>query len=154
MKERSTIIKLAILLVIAPVVIWFGALSGTAHLYRGYRNLVRSAGAVHEEGLRADRADAVQRDLISDGHLLAGIEKQFGGVSVYSFTPKVEKEDAGLSLVKTRIELKGDYKSLLMALHSMEERDYAISDIAFERKDPREKKVTLRLTINQLVRNE
>lgn len=155
MKSRYTIIKLAVLLIVAPVVIWVAALSKTARLYRDYRNLGKSVEAIHEEGQRLNLADAVHQDLISDGHILAGIEKQFSGVSVYSFTPKVEIEEAGLSLVKTKIELKGDYKSLLRVLHGLEEDgNYALSDITFERKDQREKKVTLKLTVNQLIRNE
>ena len=60
-----------------------------------------------------------------------------------------------MSLVNTKIELKGDYKSLLGALQSLEaEESCALSGISFERKDERESQVTLRLTIHQLIRDE
>ena len=155
MKGKFIFIKLALLLVVAPVAIWFGALSGTARIWRDYRKMGEVSVAVHNRDPRPDLARAVHQDIISDGKLLAGIEKRFRGVSVYSCTPKLEREEAGLSLVNTKIELKGDYKSLLRALRSLEaEENCTLSEISFERKDERESQVTLRLTIHQLIRDE
>ena len=155
MKGKFIFFKLALLLVVAPVVIWFGALSRTVRIWRDYRNMGEVSVAGHNRDPRPDLARAVHQDILSDGKLLAGIEKRFRGVSVYSFTPKLEREEAGLSLVNTKIELKGDYKSLLGALQSLEaEESCALSGISFERKDERESQVTLRLTIHQLIRDE
>lgn len=155
MRQKYIFIKLALLLVVAPPVLWFGALSKTTRLYLNYRTMGKVADTAQEDAPGVDWSGIFTQDLVSDGQILSEIENQYKGVYVYSFTPKTEKEEAGLSMVKASMELKGDFKSLLKALHMLEmDGRFALSDIAFERKEERETLVTLKLTINQLIRDE
>ena len=91
---------------------------------------------------------------MSDGGVIAEVENHCPRVLISSFNPSIEKEENGMSLVKAKIEMKGDYKSLLKALYYLENGgQYALSDMAFEKKEQRDKSVTLRVTLNQLVSN-
>lgn len=158
MKERFVTIKLFLLLVAAPLAIWFGALSGTVENYVGYHRLGKELAVVSAKGEGSTTFSGFSElDLVSDGSVIAGIEKSFAGAGVHvsSYVPGVGKDEAGLSLRGAEIELKGDYKSLLKVLHSLEsDGRYAVSGIMFERKDVRERSVTLKLTICQLLKNE
>ena len=72
-----------------------------------------------------------------------------------SYVPGAGKEEAGLVLREAGIELKGDYRTLLKVLAFLEEDGrYAVSDISFERKDLRERSVTLRINVSQLLKDE
>jgi len=155
MRNRSIIIKLALLLVVAPLAIWFGALSGTVGNYMKYRSLGNMVAAASGRNGHMDLSTVAGHDIVSDGSVIVGIEKHCPGVSISSYSPKIEKEENGLSLAKARLELKGDYKSLLKSLHYLEtDKRFSLSDIAFERKDSRDKSVTLRMYINQLIKDE
>ena len=154
MRNKFIIIKLALLLVAAPLAIWFGALSGTVDNYLKYRSLGKTVSAASERDNHMDLSSVAGYDIVSDGSVIADIEKRCPGVSISSYSPKIEKEEKGLSLAKAKLELKGDYKSLLKSLHYLEtDGRFSLSDIAFERKDEREKSVTLRMTINQLIKD-
>lgn len=154
MKNRSVILKLSLLLVAAPLAIWFGALSGTVDNYLRYRSLGKTVSAATERDNRMDLSSVAGHDIVSDGSVIADIEKRCPAVSISSYSPKIEMEEKGLSLAKAKLELKGDYKSLLKTLHDLETDDrFSLSEITFERKDEREKSVTLRMTINQLVKD-
>lgn len=154
MRNRFIIIKLALLLVVAPLAIWFGALSGTVDNYVKYRSLGKTFAAASGQDDHMDLSAVAGDDIVSDGSVIAEIEKRCSGVTISSYSPKIEKEEKGLSLAKARLELKGDYKSLLKSLHYLEaDGRFSLSDIAFERKDDRDKWVTLRMTINQLIKD-
>ena len=157
MKDKLVMVKLVLLLVAAPLAIWFGALKGTVSDYAGYVRLGRelAPSSVLEDGVDLSRLSGT--DLVSDGSVIAGIEKAFAGtgVRVSSYVPGAGKEEAGLVLREVGIELKGDYRTLLKVLAFLEEDGrYAVSDISFERKDVRERSVTLRINVSQLLKDE
>jgi len=157
MKDRFIIIKLILLLGIAPLAIWFGAISGTVDSYMKYRRLSKQPSITSRSNNVVDLSKVAGADLVSDGSVIADIERLFSktGVTVSAYTPKKEEEEAGLSLMKAKLEVKGDYISLLKVLDYLEtDGRYVLSEIAFERKDVREKAVTLRMNISQLVRDE
>lgn len=156
MKDKFIIIKLVLLLVVAPLAIWFGALSGTFDSYMEYCRLSKQPSIESRRENVVDLSKVTGADLVSDGSIIAEIERLFSktGVTVSAYTPKKEEEEAGLSLMKAKLEIKGNYKSLLKVLDYLEaDGRYMISGITFERKDIREKAVTLRMDISQLVRN-
>ena len=72
-------VKLVLLLVAAPLAIWFGALRGTVSDYAGYVRLGRelAPSSVLEDGVDLSRLSGT--DLVSDGSVIAGIEKAFAG---------------------------------------------------------------------------
>ena len=143
-------IKLILLLVAAPLLIWFGALSSTVDSYVRYRRLGVEMTQVRNQTDGPVLDALTGEDRLSDGRMLAEIEKD---VTVSLYTPVKEISEAGLSLVKAEVELKGDYRSLLKVLHHLEtDGHYALSDIVFERRDEREKQVKLSLTLRQLVK--
>lgn len=143
-------IKLILLLVAAPLLIWFGALSATVDSYVRYRRLGGEVAQAQDRASGPDLTAFVGEDRLSDGRVMAEIGKD---VTVSLYTPVKERAEAGLSLVKADVELKGDYRSLLKVLHYLEsEGCYTLSDIVFERKDEREKQVKLSMTLRQLVK--
>ena len=143
-------IKLILLLVAAPLLIWFGALSATVDTYVRYRRLGGEVAQVRDQAGGPALDALAGEDRLSDGRVMAEIGNN---VSVSLYTPVKEIPEVGLSLVKAEVELKGDYRSLLKVLHSLEtDGHYMLSDIVFERKDEREKQVKLSLTIRQLVK--
>ena len=155
MKNKYIIIKLVLLLVVAPLAIWFGALSGTVDNYIKYRSLGKAVATASGRENHMDLSKVASHDFVSDGSVISEVEMHCPGVSISSYSPKIEREENGLSLAKARLELKGDYKSLLKSLHYLEEEGrYSLSEIAFERKDNRDKSVTLRMTLNQLIKDE
>lgn len=149
MKENLVYVKLGLLLIIAPIVIWTGALRATARSYREYRQLGKALDKALNHEATIDLSVVSDRDQLSSGEAIAGIS------SVSSYIPKVERSESGLTWVSARVEIKGGYHELLRALNTLEEDGaYKMTDISFERKDEREKQVTLKLTLNQLVRYE
>lgn len=150
MKDRYVYIKLALLLVAAPMLIWFGALSSTVDSYVRYRRLGGEVTQAQDRSGGPVFDTLVGEDRLSDGRVMAEIEKD---VTVSLFTPVKEISEAGLSQVKAEVELKGDYRSLLEVLHHLEtDGRYALSEVIFERRDEREKQVKLSLTLRQLVK--
>lgn len=157
MKERFILLKLVLLLVITPMVIWFGALSGTVVMYRECRRLAKMEERISDRESQVDLSMIPDADYVTDGSVIAGINRCFANpdLLITSFTPEIGKEESGLLLVTAVLEIKGDYKSLLKVLRYLETGGcYALSDIVFERRDEREKEVSLRLTLSQLVRSE
>ena len=155
MKQKYVFIKLTLLLVAAPLLIWFGALSSTVDSYVRYHKLGGDVTLAHEKGNGLDLKEVVWEDQLSNGTIMGEIERRYKDISVSLYTPVMERSEAGVSIIKAEVELKGNYHSLLGVLHYLEtEGHYALSDIVFERKDDREKQVKLSIVVRQLVKNE
>ena len=71
MKNKFIIIKLALLLVAAPLAIWFGALSGTVDNYLKYRSLGKTVSAASERDNHMDLSSVAGYDIVSDGSVIA-----------------------------------------------------------------------------------
>ena len=116
MKENLVYVKLGLLLIIAPIVIWTGALRATARSYREYRQLGKALDKALNHEATIDLSVVSDRDQLSSGEAIAGIS------SVSSYIPKVERSESGLTWVSARVEIKGGYHELLRALNTLEEK--------------------------------
>lgn len=132
MKRYSSIIKLASLLVLAPIVIYALSISDTTGLYKEYRQTKESFGTVPVvDRVRDFFASA---PMLSSGvlvRMISGICAE-NKVTIGHFSPEEVGREGNLSLVSAQLRLTGDYIGLLKVLAKVEDiSDICISSAEF-----------------------
>lgn len=153
MKRYYPIMKLAVLLVLAPVVIYALTLSDTVSLYREYHEVKESAGAV----MPADSGKDLEgtEPMLSSGVMMRRLSGVCAGskVSVGHYSPVEEGREGTLRLVSARLELTGDFIGLLKVLSCIEDmEEIRVSDAGFRtvKEGKNGKTVRLELTMMQV----
>ena len=116
MKKNLSVLKFALLVVVAPVVLYMAAFSGTLQLIREL-NRLGSAEIVPE--LSSDTFHCPKGKPLSGGEvlfLLSGCE----GVVSEGYTPKQEDAAASLALWTARVTARGPFRALLLAADAVE----------------------------------
>lgn len=153
MKSYISMIKLAALLVLAPVVIYAMSVSGTVKLYKEYRQAKESANMVPP----ADRREefTASAPMLSSGVLMrmtAGVCAE-NKVSVGHFSPEEIGREGTLRLVSAQLDLTGGFVGLLKVLASIESvQDIKISSAEFRtvKVGKNSRTVQLELTVLQV----
>lgn len=133
MKKYISVLKLAALLVLAPVAIYFLSLSDTLDLYRECRQAEASAGTV----AAVDRAGefSASAPMLSSGvlmRMISGVCSE-NKVAVGRFSPEEIGHEGTLHLVSAELGLTGDFVGLLKVLASIEDvRDIKIGSAEFK----------------------
>lgn len=125
MIRYASIIKLAALLVLAPIVIYVLSVSDTIGLYKDYRQ-ARESSVTSPIIARAEDFSA-SAPMLSSGvlmRMISGICTE-SKVTVGSFSPEEVGREGDLRLVSAQLCLTGDFVGLLKVLARVEE----ISDI-------------------------
>ena len=125
MKRYASMIRLAALLVLAPIVIYALSISDTIGLYKEYRQTKESSGTVPVvDSVRDFSASA---PMLSSGvlvRMISGICAE-NKVTVGHFSPEEVGREGNLSLVSAQLRLTGDFVGMLKVLAKVED----ISDI-------------------------
>lgn len=152
MRLSPGILKLAVLLVGLPIILWLAAFSKTMSLYGEYRNLSKSEVA---DSVSLQRFTVSCENRLAGDCLIKGILTGDDDVVINEYAPSVEKSDGGLSIVRARLQLKGRFIPLLKVVHLLENQpDISLADICFSHKTGKEPLVTLDLDLIQLVGDE
>lgn len=118
------ILKLAVLLVGLPIILWLATFSKTMSLYGEYRSLSKSevADSVSSQRFTVSCENRLAGDCLVR-EILAGEDE----VIINEYAPSVEKSDGGLSIVRARLQLRGALHSASQSCASFREstRDLA-----------------------------
>lgn len=153
MKRYASIIKIAALLVFAPVVIYVLSVSDTIGLYKEYRQ----AGESSVTSLIIARTEdfSASAPMLSSGvlmRIISGICTE-SKVTVGSFSPEEVGREGDLRLVSAQLCLTGDFVGLLKVLARVEEiNDIKISGAEFStmKVGNKDKTIQLELTVVQV----
>ena len=153
MKRYASIIKLAALLVLAPVVIYVLSVSDTIGLYKEYRQARESSVT---SPIIARREDfSASAPMLSSGvlmRMISGICTE-SKVTVGSFSPEEVGREGDLRLVSAQLCLTGNFVGLLKVLIRVEEiSDIKISGAEFStmKVGKKDKIIQLELTVVQV----
>ena len=153
MKQYASIIKLAALLVLAPVVIYVLSVSDTIGLYKEYRQARESSVT---SPIIARREDfSASAPMLSSGvlmRMISGICTE-SKVTVGSFSPEEVGREGDLRLVSAQLCLTGNFVGLLKVLARVEEiNDVKISEAEFStmKVGKKDKTIQLELTVAQV----
>lgn len=153
MKRYASIIKLAALLVFAPVVIYVFSVSDTIGLYREYRRVRESYGT--RPVIERTEVFSASAPMLSSGvlmRIISGICTE-SKVTVGSFSPEEVGREGDLRLVSAQLCLTGDFVGLLKVLARVEEiNDIKISGAEFStmKVGKKDKTIQLELTVVQV----
>ena len=153
MKQYASIIKLAALLVLAPVVIYVLSVSDTIGLYKEYRQARESSVTSPIITRREDFSASAP--MLSSGvlmRLITGICTE-SKVTVGSFSPEEVGREGDLRLVSAQLCLTGNFVGLLKVLIRVEEiSDIEISEAEFStmKVGKKDKTIQLELTVAQV----
>ena len=154
MKKYTGIIKLAALLILLPIALWWATLSKTGKQYQEYRKLskVQVTAPVHESAIELTKERILTGEaFLGDLGDLASSE----GFSIVNYTPSVVKADAGVSILGAKLQAKGRFIPLLKLVRFLEEKDEIdLSSLSLSRKNERENVVTLDVELIQLALDE
>lgn len=132
MKRYASIIKLAALLVLAPVVIYVLSVSDTIGLYKEYRQARESS--VRSPVISRTEDFSASAPMLSSGVLMRMISGLCAEnkVKVGYFTPEELGREGDLRLVSAQLCLTGNFVGLLKVLARVEEiNDVKISEAEF-----------------------
>ena len=145
-------LKLTVLIVGLPIILWMAAFSKTLSLYGEYRHLSKSETS---DSISSQRFAVPAKNRLAGDCLIREIRSGDGDVVINEYAPSVEKSDGGLSIVRARLQLKGRFIPLLEVVHFLEnQQDISLADICFSHKSGKEMLVTLDLDLIQLVSDE
>ena len=145
-------LKLTVLIVGLPIILWMAAFSKTLSLYGEYRHLSKSETS---DSISSQRFAVSGENRLAGDCLIREILSGDGDVVINEYAPSVEKSDGGLSIVRARLQLKGRFIPLLEVVHFLEnQQDISLADICFSHKSGKEMLVTLDLDLIQLVSDE
>jgi len=145
-------LKLTVLIVGLPIILWMAAFSKTLSLYGEYRHLSKSETS---DSISSQRFAVPAKNRLAGDCLIREILSGDGDVVINEYAPSVEKSDGGLSIVRARLQLKGRFIPLLEVVHFLEnQQDISLADICFSHKSGKEMLVTLDLDLIQLVSDE
>lgn len=153
MKQYASIIKLAGLLVLAPVVIYVLSVSDTIGLYKEYRQAGESS--VTSPIIARTEDFSASAPMLSSGvlmRIISGICTE-SKVTVGSFSPEEVGREGDLRLVSAQLCLTGDFVGLLKVLARVEEiNDIKISGAEFStmKVGNKDKTIQLELTVVQV----
>lgn len=153
MKQYASIIKLAALLVLAPVVIYVLSFSDTIGLYKEYRQAGESSVTSPIIARTEDFSASVP--MLSSGVLMRMISSicTESKVTVGSFSPEEVGREGDLRLVSAQLCLTGNFVGLLKVLIRVEEiSDIKISGAEFStmKVGKKDKTIQLELTVVQV----
>lgn len=152
MRLSPGILKLAVLLVGLPIILWLAAFSKTMSLYGEYRNLSKSEVA---DSVSLQRVTVSCENRLAGDCLIREILTGENEVIINEYAPSVEKSDGGLSIVRARLQLRGRFIPLLKVVHHLENQpEISLADICFSHKTGKDPLVTLDLDLIQLVGDE
>lgn len=153
MIRYASIIKLAALLVFAPVVIYALSVSDTIGLYKEYRHAGESS--VTSPIIARTEDFSSSAPMLSSGvlmRIISGICTE-SKVTVGSFSPEEVGREGDLRLVSAQLCLTGDFVGLLKVLARVEEiSDIKISGAEFStmKVGKKDKTIQLELTVVQV----
>ena len=153
MKRYASIIKLAALLVLVPVVIYVLSVSDTICLYREYRQVRESYGT--RPVIERTEDLFVSAPMLSSGvlmRMISGICTE-SKVTVGSFSPEEVGREGDMSLISSQLCLTGDFVGLLKVLARVEDiHEVKISGAEFStmKVGKKGKTIQLKLTIVQV----
>ena len=153
MKRYASIIKLAALLVLAPVVIYVLSVSDTIGLYKDYRQARESS--ITSPIIARTEDFSASAPMLSSGvlmRMISGICTE-SKVTVGSFSPEEVGREGDLRLVSAQLCLTGDFVGLLKVLARVEDiNEIKISGAEFStmKVGKKGKTVQLKLTIVQV----
>ena len=153
MKRYASIIKLAALLVFAPVVIYVLSLSDTIGLSKEYRQAIESS--VTSPIIERAEDFSASAPMLSSGvlmRMISGVCAE-NKVTVGYFTPEEVGREGGLRLVSAQLCLTGNFVGLLKVLARVEEiNDVKISGAEFStmKIGNKDKTIQLELTVVQV----
>lgn len=153
MKQYASIIKLAALLVLAPVVIYVLSVSDTIGLYKEYRQARESS--VTSPIIASTEDFSASAPMLSSGVVMRMISSicTESKVTVGSFSPEEVGREGDLRLVSAQLCLTGNFVGLLKVLARVEEiSDIKISGAEFStmKVGKKDKTVQLELTVVQV----
>ena len=153
MKQYASIIKLAALLVFAPVVIYVLSVSNTIGLYKEYRQARESS--VTSPIIARKEDFSASAPMLSSGVLMRMISSicTESKVTVGSFSPEEVGREGDLRLVSAQLCLTGNFVGLLKVLIRVEEiSDIKISGAEFStmKVGKKDKTIQLELTVVQV----
>lgn len=153
MKRYASIIKLAALLVLAPIVIYVLSVSDTIGLYKEY--LKAGESSVTSPIIARAEDFSASAPMLSSGvlmRIISGICTE-SKVTVGSFSPEEVGIEGDLRLVSAQLCLTGDFVGLLKVLARVEEiNDIKISGAEFStmKVGNKDKTIQLELTVVQV----
>lgn len=164
MKKINGKIKLGVLLLAIPLLVWFAGLKTTVNLWMDCRNGKRLLEQLRfKEGEPANRrsigefADNADRpetavSWLDSGKLLEeiGAENTACGVNVVRYTPWLTREEKDIKIYTGELVLSGRFVPLLRVIRSVENRcrGSRIVSLAFQiQRDTRKKERRLYLTL-------
>ena len=153
MKQYASIIKLAALLVLAPVVIYVLSVSDTIGLYKEYRQAGESS--VTSPIIARTEDFSASAPMLSSGvlmRMISGICTE-SKVAVGSFSPEEVGREGDMSLISSQLCLTGDFVGLLKVLARVEDiNEVKISGAEFStmKVGKKGKTIQLKLTIVQV----
>jgi len=159
MKQYSGIIKLACLLILAPIVIWKFALGNTYNLYREKQ----TAGKLNRETPMLSQVSkpiastTASEPLLSNGKILKILANTLAAeeVEVLGYTPEIIDEENNYKLYCGKLILSGGYIDLVKVVSAIEKAGLPIkiASMSFEydhKKKSELKKISLQLIIEQI----
>ena len=133
MKGHNSMMKLAVLLVLAPIAIYVLSVSATVKLYEEYREAKESIDTVSVANGRC--AVYASAPLLNSGELMrmtADVRAE-NNVSVGHFSPEEVGREGTLRLVSAQVNLTGNFVGLLKVLAHIESvPDMKISSAEFK----------------------
>lgn len=153
-KQWLGIIKLIMLLLALPLVLWLSTLSKTAGRINEYYELKGKASSTPAlEVIPEITATRMVNGEPFIGELGALTKSE--NIVMLNYCPKLLKEDDGLFLYSANIHAQGGFISLLKLVHFLEQKEYVgISSLSFHRNPDRDPLVSLDAEIIQLVNEE
>lgn len=164
MKKINGKIRLGVLLLSVPLLVWFGGLKTTVNLWVDYRNgkkllegcQLKENEPENRKSIKefADGADRLERVVswLDSGKLLeeTGSESTACGVNVIRYTPWLSREEKEVRIYTGELVLSGRFVPLLQVVRSVENRCLGarIVSLAFQiQRDFRKKERCLYLTL-------
>lgn len=153
MKNYVSIIKLFVLLGLAPVAIYTLSISDTIGLYKEYRKAGKSVGTVATGGMVAEFPSSAP--MLNSGTLMGMISGVCveNNVLVDLFSPKEIGREGALRLVSAKLKLMGEFVGLLKVLACIEDvPDIKLNSVKFStvKSGKNGKTIQLELTLLQM----
>ncbi len=153
MKRNLSSLKLAVLLVVLPVLVWSLALSRTFDLWTDWRKALAESDSALVPQER--RSVIGSEPALSNGGFVGTVSGLCAerSVSVLAFAPSELGSEGDLRLCGAELVLSGDFKSLLQVLETVESiPEIRICSAAFNSYRPSRNQlsVMLRLSLRQL----
>lgn len=130
MDKHKYLIRVVLLIIILPLIIWFFAVKKTYLLQKEYNQINGDIETLRKSTNNAKapiRSYSIKDKIISNGKIIGIIENLSDDkINIVQYTPKAIELNKNKKLFITEVTIKGDFNSLLEIVYNLEMNDFDI----------------------------